>query len=82
MTPTWTRRMLRASCWLTLVGLAVCFWSLLVPTPISVILAMSVAQGIGTLAFALYLGVLYFDLKLSRALPRALHARAEREKKK
>lgn len=77
MTPTRKRALLRASCWLTLIALALCLWSLFVPTPISVITAMSVAQGLGTLAFGLYLLVLYFDLRLSRTVPEALQIRRD-----
>lgn len=78
MTPSRKRRLLRASCWLTLLSLSLCLWSLLDPTPISVITAMSAAQGLGTLAFGLYLVVLYFDLRLSRTLPEALHRPQEK----
>ncbi len=78
MTPTRKRRLLRLSCALTLVSLALCLWSLLVPTPISVITAMSAAQALGGLAFSLYLLVLYFDLRLSKSLPEALRPGRER----
>ncbi len=43
---------LRISAVLTLMALALMCWSLLVPTPLPVMVAMSVAQGLGTLAFA------------------------------
>ncbi|MFO0725375.1 MAG: hypothetical protein U1E65_16445 [Myxococcota bacterium] len=65
-------RLLRLSCLLTLLGLLMCLWSLLSPKPIPVIMALSVAQGVGSLAFVIYLAVLYFDLRLARTLPRAL----------
>jgi hypothetical protein len=39
---------------LTLMGLALMVWSLIQPTPMPVILAMSVGQALGTLAFALF----------------------------
>ncbi len=75
------RRLLRWSCLLTLLGLVMCLWSLLVPKPIPIILAMSLAQGIGTVAFLLFLTVLYFDLRLSRTLPQALAKDAPEGKK-
>lgn len=55
--------LLRVSCVLTLVGLAMCTWALLDPRPIPLILAMSAAQGIGTLAFLIYLAVIGLELK-------------------
>ena len=40
---------------LTLCGLALMVWSLFQPTPLPVMLAMPVGQGLGTLAFATFL---------------------------
>ena len=54
---------LRISAVLTLVGLAMMAWSMLEPTPLPVMLAMSVGQGIGCLAFGLYLFVVIRDLR-------------------
>jgi len=54
---------LRISAVLTLVGLAMMAWSMLEPTPLPVMLAMSVGQGIGCLAFGLYLFVVVRDLR-------------------
>ena len=48
---------LRIAAVLTLIGLAFMVWSILVPTPLPIMLAMSVGQGFGTTAFALYLFV-------------------------
>ena len=59
-------RLLRVSAALTLVALALMAWSMLQPTPLPVMLAMSVGQGIGTLAFALYGYVVVADLRRSR----------------
>ena len=53
---------LRISAVLTLVGLAMMAWSMLEPTPLPVMLAMSVGQGIGSLAFGLYLFVVIRDV--------------------
>ena len=38
-------------------------WSLIQPTPMPVILAMSVGQGLGTVAFALYGWVVLRDIR-------------------
>jgi hypothetical protein len=54
---------LRVSALLTLVGLALMLWSLVVPTPLPVMLAMTVGQAIGTLAFGIYLYVVVRDLR-------------------
>jgi len=48
---------------LTLVGLALMVWSMLQPTPLPVMLAMSVGQAIGTTAFALYLFVVIREIR-------------------
>lgn len=58
-----SRRLLSISCLLTLVALALMVWSVLDPRPTPVMLAMSVAQGIGTLAFLLYAFVILNDLR-------------------
>jgi peptidoglycan/LPS O-acetylase OafA/YrhL len=63
-----TKTMLIASSVLTLLALALMVWSVLVPTPMPVMLAMSVGQGLGTLAFGLYLWAVLIDvLRLRRA---------------
>jgi len=53
--------LLRIAAVLTMVGLALMVWSMLQPTPLPVILAMSVGQGLGTLAFALFCGAVLID---------------------
>lgn len=55
--------LLRVSAVLTLVGLGFMLWSMLVPTPMPVMLAMSVGQGLGTMAFGLYLFVVIRELR-------------------
>jgi hypothetical protein len=55
--------MLRGSAVLTIVALGFMVWSMLDPTPLPVMLAMSVGQVFGTLAFALYLAVVIRDLR-------------------
>jgi hypothetical protein len=54
---------LRVSAVLTMIGLAFMVWSILVPTPMPVMLAMSVGQGIGSLAFGIYLYIVVRDLR-------------------
>lgn len=53
----------RVACYLCLASLALMAWSLLDPTPIPVILAMSVGQAVGTLAFLIFLLVVAVDLR-------------------
>ncbi len=54
---------LRVSAVLTLLGLALMVWSMVQPTPLPVMLAMSVGQVIGTSAFGLYLFVVVRQLR-------------------
>jgi hypothetical protein len=58
---------LRVSAGLTLVALALMTWSLIQPTPLPVMLAMTVGQGIGTAAFAAFGWVVFRDLSRKRA---------------
>ena len=55
--------LLRIAAVLTLIGLALMVWSMLVPTPLPVMLAMTVGQAIGTAAFGLYLFVVVRELR-------------------
>ena len=55
--------LLRIAAVLTLIGLALMAWSMLVPTPLPVMLAMTVGQAIGTAAFGLYLLVVVRELR-------------------
>jgi peptidoglycan/LPS O-acetylase OafA/YrhL len=59
---------LRVAALLALLGLAFMVWSVLQPTPMPVILAMSVGQGIGTLSFLIYLFVVIADLRRKKVL--------------
>lgn len=54
---------LRVAAVLTLIGLALMTWSMVQPTPLPVMLAMTVGQGIGSAAFALYLYVVVRDVR-------------------
>ena len=58
--------LLRISGVLTLLGLALMVWSMLEPTPLPVMLAMTVGQAVGTTAFALYLFVVIRDVRRDR----------------
>jgi len=49
-----SRGILVAAAIMTLIGLALMVWSMAQPTPMPVILAMSVGQGLGILAFLLF----------------------------
>lgn len=55
--------LLRISAVLTLLALALMVWSMLVPTPLPVMLAMTAGQVLGTAAFGLYLFVIVRDLR-------------------
>lgn len=57
---------LRASAFLTLVALAMMVWSVLRPTPLPVMLAMSLGQAVGTAAFAIFGWVVLADLRRIR----------------
>jgi hypothetical protein len=59
-------RLLALSVALTLVALALMAWSVLAPTPLPVMLAMSFGQVLGTAAFALYGVVVWIDLRRRR----------------
>jgi hypothetical protein len=67
---------LRVSAVLTLVALALMAWSILQPTPLPVMLAMSVGQGIGCLAFGLYLYVVIRDVRRPEPPPESPASRA------
>ena len=56
-----TRGILVATTIMTLIGLALMVWSMAEPTPMPVILAMSVGQGVGILAFLLFGVVVLVD---------------------
>lgn len=61
-------KLLYAAAILTLVALGLMVWSLLVPTPMPVMVAMSVGQVFGTAAFAAYGYIVVRDiLRVRRA---------------
>ncbi len=55
--------LLRTASVLTLLALALMVWSMLDPTPLPVMLAMSLGQVFGTLAFSMYGVAVYKDLR-------------------
>lgn len=57
---------LRVSALLTLCALALMVWSILVPTPLPVMLAMTVGQGLGTVAFGIYVYIVVRDVRRKR----------------
>ena len=61
---------LRISAVFTIIGLAMMVWSLLVPTPLPVMLAMSAGQMFGMIAFGLYLTAIVIDLRRDRRAKR------------
>lgn len=61
-------RLLRVASLLTLLALALMTSSLIDPQPILVVLAMSVGQAFGTVAFLLYVVVILADLRAAKVL--------------
>jgi len=61
------RKLLSISAILTLIALVLMVWSMIDPNPLPVMIAMTVGQGIGTLAFGLYLYVIVHDLRVHYA---------------
>lgn len=59
-------RLLQVSAVLTIIALALMVWSMLQPTPLPVMLAMTVGQLIGTIAFSLYGIVIVLDVRHAR----------------
>lgn len=58
-------RRVRWACVFALLALALIVFSLIVPKPLPVIVAMSVAQGIGTLSLLIFLQVVARDIWLA-----------------
>jgi hypothetical protein len=64
------KKLLQAAAVLTLLALALMVWSVLVPTPLPVMLAMSLGQALGTSAFAMFVVAILIDLRRSRRIRR------------
>ena len=72
------RTLLTLAALLTLVGLALMVWSLIEPTPMPVILAMSIGQSFGILAFVMFgIAVLLDQMRKQRDKALAAAAAAE-----
>ena len=56
------------ACGLCLIALALIVWSLFSPTVLSVMVAMSVGQALGTVSLVLYLWAVIADLLRARVL--------------
>ncbi len=70
--------LLRGAAILTLIALALMVWSMLDPTPMPVMLAMSLGQVLGTVAFALYGIAVWKDLRrIRRAQRESLPAKGD-----
>jgi hypothetical protein len=54
---------LRAACFLALLALALMIWSLLEPTPMPVLVAMSIGQVLGTISLLLFGAVVVADMR-------------------
>lgn len=63
-----SERLLRIASVFALIGLTLMVWSVLVPTPMPVLVGLSVGQAIGTLSFLLFLVVVAIDLGVKRKL--------------
>lgn len=68
MTASRVQTTLRWSALLTAAGLALMLWSIFEPRALPVVLAMSVGQGLGTLAFGLFGWVVISDVRTARRL--------------
>ncbi len=81
MTEPRARQLLRGAAALTAAGLGLMMWSILVPTAMPVVLAMSVGQALGTTAFAMFGWVVFDELRSGRAAAvKAEAAKAEAAK--
>jgi hypothetical protein len=61
-------RALRWAAWAALVSLCLMAWGVIDPHPISLVVAMTVGQALGTLSFGVYALVVLNDLRRARVL--------------
>jgi len=67
MTSTrWVMRALRLAAVSALLALVLMVWGVLDPHPISLVIAMSIGQALGTASFAVFGFVVFLDLRQSR----------------
>lgn len=64
-------QIVRVAALLALFALACIVWSLLDPRPVPIMVSMSVGQGLGTLSFLLYAGVIVVEAYRSSRAARA-----------
>jgi hypothetical protein len=62
-----TQRLITASCVLGLVAMAMMCWSVLDPTPVPVLVAMSAGQAVGTLSLLCYIAGVIIEVRRERA---------------
>jgi hypothetical protein len=70
-------RLVQVSAILTMIALAMMVWSMVEPTPLPVMLAMSVGQALGTIAFALYGIAIWRDVRRLRRARRDSASKVE-----
>lgn len=70
MTTRFGYRALRWAAVLALVSLALMVWGVIVPSPISLVIAMSVGQAFGTLSLGIFALVVLTDLRTARVFAR------------
>lgn len=62
-----THKLVTASCVLGLVAMAMMCWSVLDPTPMPVLVAMSAGQAVGTLSLLCYVLAVFLEARRARA---------------
>ena len=61
-------QLLRGACVLAILALGLIVWSVIVPTPLPVLVALSLGQALGTASFVVYLIIVAADLRVRRTL--------------
>jgi hypothetical protein len=61
-----SQKLITTSCVLGLVAMAMMCWSVLDPTPVPVLVAMSVGQAVGTLSLLCYLAAVAIEARRQR----------------
>jgi hypothetical protein len=62
-----SQRLITASCVLGLVAMGMMCWSVLDPTPVPVLVAMSVGQAVGTLSLLCYVAAVVIEVRRERS---------------
>jgi hypothetical protein len=68
MSTVWMTRALRWSAVSALLALLLMVWGVIDPHPISLVIAMSLGQALGTTSFAIFCCVVLLDLRRARVL--------------